>query len=387
MKLVSQLLARACHSTGSFNAGLLCNGISSAAMTAIEKGGIVAGLAVLGLTPATWVPAACVLALLGGTAAFRAICIAKKEKELDERFKAIDTQGKNTEQIVMAMREAIDATGVRIHPEDVLDLRSFFEAQRTQDLTKLSDRTAHQLIAVLDEAGLATADQIKEVEGYAKQTWLRSLHIWEQQRADAAWLRECETRLTAKLDAIKADTTAMCDTQLEQVKMLGTIIESLNRLGVGPVARSTLSNAPVATGVQSAIESQDWDKADKELEALRASPALDPAYDYYTLMGDRHFGENRFDLALPYYEQAMSLRPDVVNARINLALALTSAGRGECQAQLRRAIELLQSALLINYISQTNRKMIKNILNNAQALLRSSAGKKLEISSEDAHGI
>ncbi|MBX9735576.1 MAG: hypothetical protein K2X32_01505 [Phycisphaerales bacterium] len=45
MGTAAKLLARVCESTGSFNAGLLCNGLWGAAMAAIERGGIGAGLA------------------------------------------------------------------------------------------------------------------------------------------------------------------------------------------------------------------------------------------------------------------------------------------------------------------------------------------------------
>jgi tetratricopeptide (TPR) repeat protein len=215
MGTAAKLLARVCESTGSFNAGLLCNGLSGAAMAAIEKGGIGAGLLALGLTGPALMPAAIVLAALGGTAVFKAVCNSRKQGDLEARFKAIDTRSKTIEEAVLAMREAIEATGVKLDAEEVLDLRSIAAAAKDQDLTKLSDETAKRIIAALDEAGLATAEQLDAVHGTVKETWLRTLHIWEQQRANETWLRDWETRLNTKLDAIATDAKRGADAATE----------------------------------------------------------------------------------------------------------------------------------------------------------------------------
>ncbi len=211
MRAVEKLLANACTSTGSFSAGLLCNGLSGAAMEAIKAGGLGAGLVALGLSGPTLIPAAIVLTVLGGTAVFKAICDARKERELEGRFKAIETTNRTIVDVVQAMREAIDATGVRLHADEVIDLRSIVAAANATDLTRLTEATAKQIIAALDNAGLATAEQLMAIEGTVKETWLRTLHIWEEQRAGAAWLREWEIRLNAKLDAIAADAKAAAD--------------------------------------------------------------------------------------------------------------------------------------------------------------------------------
>ncbi|MFN8730738.1 MAG: hypothetical protein ACK5Z4_12855, partial [Planctomyces sp.] len=206
MGMTSKLLARACDATGSFNAGLLCNGISAAVIESMGTGGVAAGLATLGLSGGTLVPAALILAALGGSAAFKAVCNARKQKELEEKFKAIDTRSKSVEEAVLVMREAIESTGVRLHADAVIDLRSIVDAAKHQDLSKLSDDVSKRIIAALDDAGLATAEQVSHLEGYIKETWLRTLHIWEEQRAGADWLRQWDERLNAKLDAIKSDT-------------------------------------------------------------------------------------------------------------------------------------------------------------------------------------
>lgn len=241
MGKVSKILAGVCDATGSFNAGLLCNGLSGAVIEAISTGGVGAGLAALGLATGTWIPAACVLMLLGGTAAIRAVRASGKQWELEDRLKKIETQGQSTEQIVLAMREAIEHTGVRLHAEEELSLREVFAAARDSDLTNLSETTAHRILQTITDADLATTEHLSAIDCYTKEGWLRTLHIWEQQQADSKWIRDWEARLSAKLDSIKTDTALLPDIDA-RTKQIEKSIQSLST-GVRP-GTATPTNLP-----------------------------------------------------------------------------------------------------------------------------------------------
>lgn len=241
MGKASHILMRACHGACDLSDDLFKQVFSAAAIEAISKYGITAGLTAVGLAGPTLIPVACTLAAIGGLATIKAIRAARKEKEVGAAAHRLDTRNRSMEENVREIRRAIEQSGVAIRAEDELTLREMFAAGRAEDLTKLSDATAQRLLDALDEAGLATAEQLSEVEKYTKETRHRTLEVWEQQHVDSAWLREWEARLSKKLDAIAADTALLPDIDAG-IKRIEEAVKCLTS-GPRPVTR-TPTNLP-----------------------------------------------------------------------------------------------------------------------------------------------
>ncbi|MCC6968978.1 MAG: hypothetical protein IT434_02045 [Phycisphaerales bacterium] len=193
--------------------------------------------------------------------------------------------------------------------------------------------------------------------------------------------------LTKKIDETTTRTEGKVDKSNEQLALILKYLESQKQPGVDPssvpvppevlaAAHALMKSKDAHDRAQAAIVLKQWDAAKREIDAFNASPAEDEVFRNKTIEGRFYFAQRRFDDAVPPYEIAFALRPDELDARNNLAIALQSCKIGDISAKRLRAIDIHKSSLARPDIARTHWALIQNNLSaalNDQALASESA--------------
>lgn len=246
--------------------------------------------------------------------------IDRKASDIIERLKRIEKQGVRTEQVVRegfgkARKSEAEAHG----------------ATRRRLGEWIGGTAAIVVVAVLGTYALVSRQAGHEASEAEKR------HEESRQQADARHAEQMAqlAALTEILDRSRVLPTPMLDAEGKIV----TSAPSFTDADRAVAAKAAESEDPL-TRAKAAIIAGNPEEARAELE--RIADPLKLAIDYLTAMGDSFYFEERFDEAVPYYEQAMELlgSDPTPKAMLNLANALTQASRGDVAAQAERSIKL-----------------------------------------------
>jgi tetratricopeptide (TPR) repeat protein len=115
--------------------------------------------------------------------------------------------------------------------------------------------------------------------------------------------------------------------------VMGWIVWSLR-----PPAHVPASVPAVGTAETAALPVLD----EQRIAALRTETEADPAsVDSRVALGDLYFDAHRFDQAIPWYEQALALRPDLVEVSTDLGVSYYYVDQpGRAVAQFERSLEV-----------------------------------------------
>jgi hypothetical protein len=171
MAPLGKSLAGICEWTGSFSAGMLCNGLATLLQKSVEVGSLSGACAVLGLCPATSTPVLVTIGLLGGAAFVKGVIHRRKARDIAERLEAIDTASRTAADALPAIRDAIEASGVAIKAADMLQIADFVRASVTKDIDAIPAAIIERIEVTFAEAKINLAERLAKIDDE-----LRSLH-------------------------------------------------------------------------------------------------------------------------------------------------------------------------------------------------------------------
>jgi len=132
-------------------------------------------------------------------------------------------------------------------------------------------------------------------------------------------------------------------------------------------AEQLLAEGNTKQQIMAAIATNDFALADALFAQLEGSTEAERGiedFELYTLQGDRWYRAGEFDKAIEFFERALALRPDDVQARINVALTYSQARFGNTAENQQHAMEILQDTLKLVPASSYEWAMIQGNIGN-----------------------
>ncbi|MBL8763884.1 MAG: ATP-binding protein [Phycisphaerae bacterium] len=211
MSRVGRTLVGMFAELGSVPVALFTNSATALLQQIAQCESFAAACAAANLPGGATIPVACIMGAMGLAAAANAINNRREARKAADEFKAMAGQVTTIEQAVASLQSVLQRHGLAPTPLSPAELSSLAATLQNQDVTRVDDGVAQRMMLALDAAGFATAAHLQEVEGYVKETWLRTLHLWEEQRENAQWVKDADARLHAALARIETNTNLLPD--------------------------------------------------------------------------------------------------------------------------------------------------------------------------------